>query len=316
VRALRDDGHEIVVVDNLCRGHREAIPKDVELVESDVRDTERLATVLRSKRIEAVMHFAAFAYVGESVDRPIDYYENNVGGTVSLLRAMDASHCRKLVFSSTCATYGEPAALPITEETQQSPVNPYGASKLFCERMIRDYAAREKNFTCGILRYFNVAGAHPSGELGEDHSPETHLIPVALQTALGLREKVVVHGADYPTRDGTCIRDYLHVQDLVSAHVTVMKSLSAGNERVYNLGVGRGYSVNEVLEAVSRVVERPLAIEHGPRRAGDPASLYADASKIERELGWVAKLDLARMVEDAWRWFRLHPTGYGARALR
>jgi UDP-glucose 4-epimerase len=312
VRALRAADYHVVALDNLSRGHRLAVPEKVPFVQADVRDTERVLSVLRAEHIECVMHFAAFAHVGESVENPLIYYDNNTYGTLCLLRAVEQSECRRFVFSSTCATYGEPDAMPIREETPQNPINPYGASKLFSERMIREVARKLPGLSCALLRYFNVAGAASDGTIGEDHDPETHLIPVILQAALGLREKVIVFGDDYATPDGTCVRDYIHVEDLVEAHIAVMEALKPGEQRVYNLGIGRGHSVKEILDAARAVVPRSWAVEVGPRRPGDPAMLYADATKIQRELGWKAKrTDIAATIESAWKWFQAHPRGYG-----
>ncbi len=311
VRCLQRAGHEPVVLDNLSRGHRESLPTGVPFVELDVRETDRVEAALREHGIECVMHFAAFAYVGESVNEPNLYYDNNTRGTLSLLQAIDRAGVKKLVFSSTCATYGEPEKMPIREDTPQRPINPYGWSKLFSERMLFDYAATKKDFAFAALRYFNVCGCSDSGEIGEDHEPETHLIPVILQAALGTREKITIFGQDYPTADGTCIRDYIHVEDLVEAHVAVAGSLEPGKQLVYNLGIGRGYSVKEIVEAARSVVQREFKVELGPRRPGDPPELYADADKIARELGWVAKrTDVREVIQSAWRWFEKHPHGY------
>jgi UDP-glucose 4-epimerase len=311
VRRVRLAGHTVFALDNLSRGHREAVPADVPFEECDVRDTERVERVLRDQRIECVLHFAAFAYVGESVEKPLEYYDNNTRGTLSLLEAVRRVGVRRFVFSSTCATYGEPETMPIREDTPQQPINPYGWSKLFSERMLRDYARATPEFRCTALRYFNVAGAALDGSLGEDHEPETHLIPVVLQAALGRREKVSIFGDDYPTPDGTCIRDYVHVEDLVAAHVVAMEKLTPGFA-VYNLGIGRGYSVREIIDAVRGVVGKDFRVEVAQRRPGDPPSLYADASKIERELGWRARhTDVADSVRTALAWFEKHPRGYG-----
>jgi UDP-glucose 4-epimerase len=310
LRHVERTGHRVVALDNLSRGHREAVPDSVPFVEIDVRDTERVERVLREHGIECVLHFAAFAYVGESVGKPLDYYDNNTRGTLSLIQAIHAAGVRRMVFSSTCATYGEPEQTPIREDTLQSPINPYGWSKLLSERMLRDYATATPAFRCAALRYFNVAGAALDGSVGEDHEPETHLIPVILQAALGRREKVVIFGEDYATPDGTCIRDYVHVEDLVEAHVIVMEKLVPGFA-CYNLGIGRGHSVREIIDAVRGVVGRPFTVEVGPRRDGDPPSLYADASKIERELGWRARhTDITETVRSALAWFEQHPRGY------
>jgi UDP-glucose-4-epimerase GalE len=257
-----------------------------------------------------VLHFAAFAYVGESMTKPLEYYDNNTRGTLCLLEAVRRAGVKKLVFSSTCATYGEPESMPIREETPQRPINPYGASKLFSERMLADFARATPDFACAALRYFNVVGASHDGTLGEDHDPETHLVPVILQAALGRREKVVVFGEDYATPDGTCIRDYVHVEDLVEAHLVMMEALEPGFV-AYNLGIGRGYSVREIIDAVRRVIDRPFTVEIGPRRPGDPPSLYADASKIARELGFRPKhVSIEQAVRSAYAWFERHPRGY------
>jgi len=311
VRGLLLGGHQVVALDNMSRGHREALNPKVPFVEADVRDTASVLEALRRYRIDCVMHFAAFAYVGESVEKPLLYYENNTAGTLSVLSAISQSECRRLVFSSTCATYGEPAAMPISEDAPQQPINPYGASKLFSERMIRELRPVLPGFSCALLRYFNVAGAAADGTLGEHHDPETHLIPVILQTALGQRANVILFGDDYPTADGTCVRDYIHVEDLVEAHVAVMQALKPGEERIYNLGIGRGYSVKEIIDAARDVLQLPFEVDVGPRRAGDPPELYANPSKILAELGWKAsRTDIAKTIESAWRWFKEHPNRY------
>jgi len=313
VRCLLAAGHRPIALDNLSRGHREALPQGVPFAELDVRDTDGLVATLEQHAVDCVMHFAAFSYVGESVEIPLSYYDNNTKGTLSLLQALDRTGVRRLVFSSTCATYGEPEVMPIAESTPQRPINPYGWSKLFSERMLFDYAAANPAFSFAALRYFNVAGSAADGAIGEDHKPETHLIPVILQTKLGLREKITIFGEDYPTEDGTCVRDYIHVEDLVDAHVAVAAALSPGKQLVYNLGIGRGYSVKEII-AAARSVIGDFRVDSGPRRAGDPPMLFADASKIQRELGWVARrTDIREMIENAWRWFEKHPHGYAAR---
>jgi UDP-glucose 4-epimerase len=276
-----------------------------------VRDTEGVRKALEREAIECVLHFAAFAYVGESVDEPNLYYDNNTRGTLSLLQAIDQAGVKRLVFSSTCATYGEPDKMPIREDTPQRPINPYGWSKLFSERMLFDYGASRKDFAFAALRYFNVAGCAADGSVGEDHQPETHLIPVILQAVLGKRDKITIFGEDYPTPDGTCVRDYIHVEDLVEAHVLVAAALEPGKQLIYNLGIGRGYSVKQIVEATRGVVQRDFRVDIGHRRPGDPPELYADADKIARELGWVAKrTDIRAVIESAWRWFEKHPEGY------
>jgi len=312
VRCLLAAGHRPIALDNLSRGHRESLPEGVPFAQVDVRDTDAVARTLAQHSVDCVMHFAAFAYVGESVNEPLSYYDNNTLGTLSLLQALDRAGVRRLVFSSTCATYGEPELVPITESAEQRPINPYGWSKLFSERLLLDYAAANEDFSFSALRYFNVAGSSSDGSVGEDHDPETHLIPVILQTKLGLREKMTIFGEDYPTDDGTCIRDYIHVEDLVDAHVAVLSALKPGAKLVYNLGIGRGYSVKEIIVAAREVIG-DFRVESGPRRAGDPAILYADASKIQRELGWAARrTDIRQMIESAWRWFEKHPQGYAS----
>jgi UDP-glucose 4-epimerase len=311
VKRLQQRGHRVVVLDNLSRGHRQAVPAGVPFYPLDLRETSAVTTLLVAEGIETVMHFAALAYVGESVDQPLRYYDNNTWGTVSLLEAMKQAEVGRLVFSSTCATYGQPNQVPITEEEKQFPINPYGWSKLFVERVLADYARSQPAFGYCALRYFNVAGSASDGSIGEDHDPETHIIPVVLQAALGIRDKVCVFGDDYDTPDGTCIRDYIHVEDLVDAHIAVMQKLNAGDARVYNLGIGRGYSVKEVIDAARVVTGRDIKVEVGPRRPGDPAKLFASPEKVKLALGWEAKhTDLREIIETAWKWYREHPRGY------
>ena len=310
VRCLLKAGHRPVALDNLSRGHRASLPAGVEFLQLDVRDTDAVTNALQRHSIDCVMHFAAFIAVGESVVEPLVYYDNNTRGTMSMLQAVDRAGVKRFVFSSTAATYGEPEIMPITEETAQRPINPYGWSKLFSERMLFDYAAKNAAFSFAALRYFNVAGSSADGSIGEDHRPETHLIPVILHAKLGIREKVTLFGEDYPTPDGTCIRDYVHVEDLVEAHVQVAEALRPGQALTYNLAIGRGYSVKEIV-AEARNVVGDFPVEFGQRRPGDPPMLYADASKIKRELGWVAKRpEIRTMIESAWNWYRSHPDGY------
>jgi len=311
VKQLIEAGHRVVAVDNLCRGHQAAIAPEAAFCQIDLADTRGLVQVMTDHGVNCVMHFAALAYVNESIDEPLSYYDNNTGGTISLLKAMQQTAVKRLVFSSTCATYGEPATTPIVETMPQQPINPYGWSKWCVERILRDYGAADREFAFVCLRYFNVAGAAADGSLGEDHDPETHLIPVLLLAALGRRKKVTVFGTDYPTPDGTCIRDYIHVEDLCAAHIAVMDALEPGDGRFYNLGIGRGYSVKEVVEAAKRVTGIDIPIEHGGRRPGDPAVLFADAQKIRRELGWSARYtEIDEIVATAWKWFKNHPKGY------
>ncbi len=312
VKALCEAGHVVSVLDNLDRGHRAAVPDGVTFHHLDLSRTDQIIDALRTGGIECVMHFAALAYVGESVEQPLRYYHNNTAGTLSLLRAMDAAGVNRMVFSSTCATYGQPRHMPITEDLPQQPVNPYGWSKLFIERMLRDYAATNDQFAFAALRYFNVAGCAGDGTIGEDHDPESHLVPLLVFAALGRRDGISIHGDNYDTADGTCIRDYVHVEDLVAAHIVVAEALRDGEQRFFNLGIGAGYSVKQMVESAKRVTGVDFPVRIGPRRPGDPPSLYADATKIQDELGWRAKwTDIDAIVETAWRWFKENPTGYG-----
>jgi UDP-glucose 4-epimerase len=320
---LMGDGHAVTVIDDLSRGNLGAIgvlraAGDVHFVQADVGDARTVADLLRQQRIEVVMHFAALALVGESVQEPLRYYRNNLAGTVSLLEAMDACGVGRMVFSSTCAIYGEPGPehIPMTEGCPQQPVNPYGRCKLAVEQLLFDHlharAAGGGQFAFAALRYFNVAGCDPAGRLGEDHDPETHLIPICLDTALDRREAVTIFGTDYDTPDGTCIRDYIHVDDLVDAHVVVMEALRPGQGLTYNLGIGNGLSVRQVIDACRRVTGIDFPVREGTRRAGDPPVLYADPAKIRAELGWSARFkDLDEIIATAWGWRRAHPDGYG-----
>jgi UDP-glucose 4-epimerase len=314
VKKLHESGHAVFVVDNLDRGHRAAVPGEVPFEQIDLRDTDALADVLGKWDIHCVMHFAALAYVGESVDEPLRYYDNNTRGAISLLQAMDQMGVENLVFSSTCATYGEPTQMPITEDLPQQPINPYGWSKLMTERCLIDYAASNEKFNFTALRYFNVAGSAADGAIGEDHTPESHVIPLLLLTALGLRDSFTIFGDDYDTPDGTCVRDYIHVEDLVDAHALVAQSMVDGElfgGNFFNLGVGQGRSVKEVIDAAKRVTGADIKINMGKRRAGDPPELYANADKIKNAIGWSAKYtDLDAMIETAWRWFQDKPRGY------
>ncbi len=320
---LLDEGHSVTVVDNLFRGHRAAADRLSEVgrarfrfVEADILDTATLTRAMREQGTELVVHFAALAYVGESVEKPRDYFRTNTAGGLSLLDAMSSAGVRRIVFSSTCATYGEPEErfIPIAESTPQQPINPYGRSKLQFEEILRAEVGNPKDpspLAAVALRYFNVAGCDPDGRLGEDHRPETHLIPICLEVALGKRPHLTIFGDDYATPDGTCVRDYVHVADLVDAHIAAFRQLEPGVYKRWNVGIGRGYSVREVVESVRRVTGRPLPVVMGTRRAGDPATLYADASAIRRDLGWQARFtDLDEIVATAWRWYQAHPNGY------
>jgi UDP-glucose-4-epimerase GalE len=310
VRQLLAGGHDVTVFDNLEYGHRPAVPAE-RLVVGDLRDIDHVDNLLVVNRIEAVVHFAAFAYVGESVTNPSRNYTNNLLYSLQLLDRCRRCGVQKFVFSSTCATYGAPDRVPITEAEKQLPVNPYGNTKLAFERALADYAGAYPFGYCA-LRYFNAAGAAPDGTIGEDHTPETHLIPLVLQAAMGKRPHVEIFGTDYPTPDGTCVRDYIHVDDLAAAHVLALGKLSPGSKLIYNVGIGRGYSVREVIRTAEEVTGLKVPVKEGPRRAGDPPTLVASADKIRTELGWAPKYDnLKAILETAWRWHKGHPNGFG-----
>jgi UDP-glucose 4-epimerase len=298
---LRARGERVVVLDNLSRGHRDAVAPEVPFYEGNAGNRELIARVVQEHDVDACIHFAAFAYVGESVSDPARYYENNVAQGIRLLGALVQAEVRQIVFSSTCATYGEPQRIPIDEQHPQLPTNPYGWSKLFIERIMSDYD-RSYGLRFVALRYFNAAGATP--ERGERHDPETHLIPLVLQAANGEIDRVAVFGNDYPTRDGTCVRDYIHVSDLAQAHALSLDYLRARNSSIaLNLGNGQGYSVLEVVETAREVTGRPIAIEMQERRAGDPSHLVADASKAAAVLGWKPQRpQLAEIISSAWKW--------------
>lgn len=309
VRILAQEGHQPIVLDNLCDGHRDSVA-DHKLIVGELSDGKLLDEILAGEKIDAVMHFAAFAKVGESVQDPAKYYVNNVVATIELLEAMRRHQVHKFVFSSTCATYGEPKNVPIRETEPQQPVNPYGFTKLVIERALEDYA-QAYGFAYAALRYFNAAGASPSGDIGEDHDPETHLIPIVLQVALGQRDHVTIFGDDYATPDGTCIRDYIHVDDLGRAHLTALEKLQEGSGIRLNLGTGNGYSVREVIDACRKITGKPIPEVMGQRRAGDPPKLVADSSAAKEMLGWVPEYqDVESVVETAWKWHQAHPNGY------
>jgi len=308
-RLLDRSGHDVWIYDNLSTGHRAAALPG-RLIEGELEDGARLVEVFRQRKIDTVMHFAAFALVGESVSDPGKYYQNNVVGTLSLLAAMRTADVGRIVFSSTTATYGQPQRVPITEEEPQRPINPYGFTKLVVETALADYA-HSYGLAYAALRYFNAAGANADGDLGEDHHPESHLIPIVLQVALGQREKITIFGDDYPTPDGTCIRDYVHVDDLATAHLRAIDRLRPGQGLCLNLGAGRGASVREVIDACRQVSGRKIPEIVGPRRPGDPAELVADASRAMRTLDWRPHYDdLTAIVETAWRWHSTHPRGF------
>jgi UDP-glucose-4-epimerase GalE len=309
VRLFLTRGHDVWVYDNLSMGHRAAVPVD-RLIVGDLTETDRLDHSLMIHRIEAVVHFAAFALVGESVRDPVKYYGNNLVNTLNLMACLQRHRIGRIVFSSTCATYGIPNSVPITEEEEQKPINPYGNGKLAVERALADYAAAYQ-WGYGTLRYFNAAGAAPDATIGEDHDPETHLIPLVLQVAFGLRPHIEIFGTDYATPDGTCIRDYIHVDDLAEAHLLALEKLQPGVELKYNLGTGTGYSVREVIQTCEDVTGKKIAVKEGPRRPGDPPALVAAADKAHKELGWRPRYtQLREIVETAWNWHRAHPKGY------
>jgi UDP-glucose-4-epimerase GalE len=310
VRPLLARGHDVTVFDSLVYGHRRAVPAD-RLVVGDLRDADHLDHVLVVNRIEAVVHFAAFAYVGESVKDPAKYYTNNLVYSLNLLDRCRRHGVGKFVFSSTCATYGAPTAVPITEAEKQAPINPYGNTKLAFERALADYATAYPFGYCA-LRYFNAAGASPAGDLGEDHDPETHLIPLVYAAAMGTRPHVEIFGTDYPTPDGTCVRDYIHVDDLAEAHILALDKIGPGSKLAYNVGIGRGYSVREVIRTAEEVSGLRVPVREGPRREGDPPTLVANADKIRRELGWSPRYaELRPIMETAWNWHKNHPNGFG-----
>jgi UDP-glucose 4-epimerase len=310
IRELSAAGHEILVYDSLEKGHASAIA-NYRLVVGDLHDGLKLDRVFREFGVEAVVHFAAYIEAGESVQNPGKYFRNNTAGTLSLLEAMVRNDVNQLVFSSTAAVYGEPERVPIEETDRKQPTNAYGLSKWMVEQML-DWFHSAHGLSSVSLRYFNACGAHPGGEIGEDHRPETHLIPLILQVPLGKREKIAIFGDDYDTPDGTCIRDYIHVLDLASAHVLALQALQSGAGReAYNVGNGSGFSVKEVIEVSREVTGHPIPAEVRPRRAGDPARLVASSEKIRRELGWAPRYpDLREIIGSAWGWFRAHPDGY------
>lgn len=321
VKRLLAEGERVVALDNLSVGHAQAIEAlrpvaedRLTFVRADIGDREAVRGAIEGHGVRSVMHFAALAQVGESVAEPLRYYRNNAASALTLIEEALHAGVERFIFSSTCATYGEPGPefIPIPETCPQSPINPYGRSKLHVEHMLRDAsAAAGGRFAFAALRYFNVAGSDPDGLIGEDHDPETHLIPVIIQAALGRREAITIFGEDYDTPDGTCVRDYVHVADLVDAHVAVMRALEPGDARAYNLGIGKGYSVREVIESVRRVTGVDFEVRSGQRRPGDPPTLFADPTKIRTELGWQARFQsLDEIVETAWRWFKAHPEGY------
>jgi UDP-glucose 4-epimerase len=311
-RELVQAGHQVIVYDNLRRGHRQALPGEAELCIGDVGERTALEAVFRRQTIDAVMHFAALIEVGESMKAPERYFRNNTASTLTLLEAMLENRVNRFVFSSTAALYGSPDRTPIEETDQLRPANVYGESKYLVERVL-DWLEQTRGLRYASLRYFNAAGA-AGPDLGEDHQPESHLIPLVLKVALGQRESIAIYGTDYPTPDGTCIRDYIHVADLASAHLLALDALGHHSRLVYNLGNGLGFSVRKVIDVARRVTGHPIPAVDSPRRPGDPATLVASSEKIRRELGWRPKFpDLESIVATAWEWHRKHPMGYDER---
>ena len=311
VYQLIDQGLDVVIVDNLQTGHRGAIHPKAKFYEGDLRDRDFMREVFRKESIEGVIHFAANSLVGESMEKPLQYYDNNVYGTQILLESMIDAGVKYIVFSSTAATYGEPEAVPITEEMPTVPTNTYGETKLAMENMMK-WCEQAHSIRFVSLRYFNVAGARSTGEIGEDHNPETHLIPVVLETALGKREKITIFGDDYPTKDGTCIRDYIHVEDLIDAHILALNYLKNGGQSdIFNLGSSQGFSVKEIVEMAREVTGKEIRAEIGPRRAGDPSILIASSEKAKKILGWKpSRTNIEQIIKDAWNWHSTHPNGY------
>lgn len=311
VYELIDAGEEVVIVDNLETGHIEAVHPKAVFYQGDIRDRAFIDSVFEKEAIDGVIHFAANSLVGESMVDPLKYYDNNLCGTKVLLESMVAHGIDKIVFSSTAATYGEPERIPIMEDDRTEPTNTYGETKLSMEKMFK-WTGKAHNLRFVSLRYFNACGAHVSGSIGEAHNPETHLIPLILQVPLGQREHISIFGNDYPTSDGTCIRDYIHVTDLAQAHILAMKYLMAGGEsNIFNLGNGIGFTVNEVIEAARKVTGDPIKAQVEPRRAGDPAQLIASSDKARTILGWNPEhADLEEIIQTAWKWHSTHPNGY------
>ena len=310
VRELMETEHEIITVDNLQKGHEKAVLGG-KFYHCDLADKTQLVEIFTRHDIEAVIHLAADSLVGESMENPRKYYNNNICVGLVLLQVMLENGVDNFVFSSTAAVYGQPDSLPIKEDDSKQPNNPYGRSKLFYEKILKDYQ-RAYGINYISLRYFNASGAHPSGEIGEDHEPETHLIPLVLQTALGQREALEIYGTDYDTRDGTCIRDYIHVSDLARAHILAVEKLAAGGESaIYNLGSGDGFSVREVIESARKVTGKNVPAEQAEPRLGDPPRLIASSSKIKKELGWQRHYtDLKEIIDTAWKWHSQHPQGF------
>ena len=310
VYQLIDQGKNVIVIDNLQTGHQEAIHPKATFYQGDIRDINFLRDVFTNESIESVIHFAANSLVGESMEIPLNYFDNNVYGTQVLLQAMVEFDIKKIVFSSTAATYGEPKSIPITEDMETNPTNPYGETKLTMEKMMK-WSEQAHDIKYVSLRYFNVAGARESGEIGEDHHPETHLIPIILEAALGKRPHITIFGEDYDTPDGTCIRDYIHVEDLIHAHLLALDYLDQGESNIFNLGSNQGYSVKEMVDAARKVTGKEIPAKVGERRAGDPSVLVASSDKAKKVLGWEpTRTSIEKIFEDAWNWHVNNPEGY------
>lgn len=310
VYQLIDQGKDVVVIDNLQTGHEQAVHPDATFYQGDIRDIEFLRQVFDHESIESVIHFAANSLVGESMEIPLEYFDNNVYGTQVLLQAMVEFDVKKIVFSSTAATYGEPKSVPITEDMETNPTNTYGETKLTMEKMMK-WTEQAHGIKYVSLRYFNVAGARESGEIGEDHDPETHLIPIILEAALGMRPHVTIFGQDYDTPDGTCIRDYIHVEDLINAHLLALNYLDKGESNIFNLGSNQGFSVKEMIDTARSVTGKEIPAKIGERRAGDPSVLIASSEKANTILGWQpSRTSITKIIQDAWNWHKDHPNGY------
>ena len=311
VKILLERGYNVTVLDNLSTGYKQAVDKRADFYNFDIRELDKVVKVLKTNKIESVIHFAAFSLVGESMEVPLKYYENNVYGTKVLLEAMNIANVKRIVFSSTAAVYGDKDISPITEEFIESPTNAYGETKLAMEKMMK-WADIAHGIKYIALRYFNVAGAYYTGEIGESHNPETHLIPLILQVPLGKRERISIFGDDYNTPDGTCIRDYIHIEDLIDAHILAMNNLKENNtSNFFNLGSGEGYSVLEMIEAAREVTKHEIPSVISERRSGDPARLIASSQKAEKELGWIKKYtDVKDIIASAWKFHLLHKEGF------
>lgn len=311
VYQLIDQGENVVIIDNLETGHREAVHSKAHFYEGDMRNIDFLRSVFQKESIDSVIHFAANSLVGESMENPIKYFDNNVYGTQVLLKVMVEHNVKNIVFSSTAATYGEPETVPITEMVPTNPTNAYGETKLTMEKLMK-WTEHAHGIKYVSLRYFNVAGARETAEIGEDHRPETHLIPIILQAALGQRPHITIFGEDYQTPDGTCIRDYIHVEDLINAHLLALHYLREGGKSdIFNLGSSQGFSVKEMIETARNVTGKDIPVQIGPRRAGDPSILVASSDKAKQILGWKpTRTSITKIIEDAWRWHSTHPEGY------